>query len=206
MTGIAWVLGSTSLGSHWLFLFQSGKKLSHRLCLLSPASPAKKKSRSTQKSFAKSRSSPLTLTLTSFLSRLSGGFLICPTLQCPWQPLKFGQQPANDGVKKSTESKKKKQQSGRQSLRLMKRTHSSLLEFQSTTIKFALKVEHVLWLSDVKKCNRHQSFVLNSANSQQLQKNLCAVNKFQPWDLDRKFEPALSSLVLSLVRGVCQLS
>lgn len=108
MTGIAWVLGSTSLGSHWLFLFQSGKKLSHRLCLLSPASPAKKKSRSTQKSFAKSRSSPLTLTLTSFLSRLSGGFLICPTLQCPWQPLKFGQQPANDGVKKSTESKKKK--------------------------------------------------------------------------------------------------
>lgn len=61
-----------------------------------------------QKSFAKSRSSPLTLTLTSFLSRLSGGFLICPTLQCPWQPLKFGQQPANDGVRESTESKKKK--------------------------------------------------------------------------------------------------
>lgn len=43
MTGFACVLNSTSHRSHWLLLFQSGKKWSHRLCLPSPSLPTKNK-------------------------------------------------------------------------------------------------------------------------------------------------------------------
>lgn len=47
-------------------------------------------------------------------------------------------------------------------------------------------------------CSFHSHVKLSCANSQRLQKMLCVVNKFQQWDLDRKFEPALGSLVLLL--------
>ncbi len=43
MTSLACVLNSTRHGSHWLLLFQSGKKWSHRLCLPSPSLLTKNK-------------------------------------------------------------------------------------------------------------------------------------------------------------------